>query len=258
MRRPSPARSTSRPRRTPERRSGVAVRMLAESRSSLIRSTVQRRRQAAMNPILLLDYAGVAVFAATGALAASRKQLDIIGFLFLASVTGIGGGTFRDLILGAPVFWVEESRPMCWSARRSPSSSSSPPIGWSRAEAAAVARCDRARRLCGHGRRQGPGGDRLADRRRRHRHADRDVRRHPARPAGRRAVGPAAARNLRRPRRWPAPRRFTLCDLAGAATWLSAIVGFLVAFGVRGGALRYGWSFPPYKSRPGRRPEDIP
>src|SRR3954447_25702449 len=59
-----------------------------------------------MNPIDLLDYAGVAVFAATGALAASRKQLDIIGFLFLASVTGIGGGTFRDLILNVPVFWV--------------------------------------------------------------------------------------------------------------------------------------------------------
>ena len=59
-----------------------------------------------MNPIDLLDYAGVAVFAATGALAASRKQLDIIGFLFLASVTGIGGGTFRDVILNIPVFWV--------------------------------------------------------------------------------------------------------------------------------------------------------
>ena len=58
------------------------------------------------NPIALLDYAGVAVFAATGALAASRKELDIIGFLFLASVTGIGGGTFRDLILNVPVFWV--------------------------------------------------------------------------------------------------------------------------------------------------------
>lgn len=54
-----------------------------------------------------LDYAGVAVFAATGALAASRKQLDIIGYLFLASVTGIGGGTMRDVVLGAtPVFWV--------------------------------------------------------------------------------------------------------------------------------------------------------
>ncbi|TIU90069.1 MAG: trimeric intracellular cation channel family protein, partial [Mesorhizobium sp.] len=59
-----------------------------------------------MNPIELLDYAGVAVFAATGALAASRKQLDIIGYLFLASVAGIGGGTFRDVILNVPVFWV--------------------------------------------------------------------------------------------------------------------------------------------------------
>ena len=53
------------------------------------------------------SYAGVAVFAATGALSASRKQLDIIGYLFLASVTGIGGGTMRDVVLGAtPVFWV--------------------------------------------------------------------------------------------------------------------------------------------------------
>ncbi|ACP27302.1 putative transmembrane protein [Sinorhizobium fredii NGR234] len=59
-------------------------------------------------PILeILDYGGIAVFAATGALSASRKQLDIIGYLFLASVTGIGGGTMRDVILGAtPVFWV--------------------------------------------------------------------------------------------------------------------------------------------------------
>lgn len=60
-----------------------------------------------MTILEILDYAGVAVFAATGALSASRKQLDIIGYLFLASVTGIGGGTMRDVILGAtPVFWV--------------------------------------------------------------------------------------------------------------------------------------------------------
>lgn len=60
-----------------------------------------------MTILQLLDYAGVAVFAATGALAASRKELDIIGFLFLAAVTGTGGGTLRDVILGAsPVFWV--------------------------------------------------------------------------------------------------------------------------------------------------------
>ncbi len=60
-----------------------------------------------MSILEILDYAGVAVFAATGALSASRKQLDIIGYLFFASVTGIGGGTIRDVVLGArPVFWV--------------------------------------------------------------------------------------------------------------------------------------------------------
>lgn len=56
----------------------------------------------------LLDYAGVGLFAATGALTASRKQLDIIGFLFMATITGVGGGTVRDLILDVPVFWVEQ------------------------------------------------------------------------------------------------------------------------------------------------------
>ncbi|MCZ4279697.1 trimeric intracellular cation channel family protein [Kiloniella laminariae] len=56
-----------------------------------------------------VDYAGVAVFAATGALAASRKQLDFIAFVFLAATTGIGGGTLRDAILGlTPVFWVQQ------------------------------------------------------------------------------------------------------------------------------------------------------
>ncbi len=61
-----------------------------------------------MDALVTLDFAGVALFAATGALAASRKQLDIIGFAFLATVTGIGGGTARDLILGVPVFWVAQ------------------------------------------------------------------------------------------------------------------------------------------------------
>ena len=57
----------------------------------------------------LLDLFGVAVFAVTGALTASRKQMDIVGFALLATVTGIGGGTLRDLVLGAqPVFWVRE------------------------------------------------------------------------------------------------------------------------------------------------------
>lgn len=61
-----------------------------------------------MNIVILLDFVGVTLFAVTGALVASRKQLDIIGFMFLAMVTGTGGGTVRDLVLGVPVFWVEQ------------------------------------------------------------------------------------------------------------------------------------------------------
>lgn len=54
-----------------------------------------------------LDWFGIIVFATTGALTASRKQLDIFGFVLLATVTGIGGGTLRDVLLGTlPVFWV--------------------------------------------------------------------------------------------------------------------------------------------------------
>jgi uncharacterized membrane protein YeiH len=56
-----------------------------------------------------LDWFAVAVFAITGALVASRKEMDIFGFALLATVTGVGGGTVRDLLLGqAPVFWVKE------------------------------------------------------------------------------------------------------------------------------------------------------
>jgi len=61
-----------------------------------------------MTLLLLLDYLGIALFAATGALAASRRELDLVGFMFLAAVTGIGGGTVRDLILDVPVFWVQQ------------------------------------------------------------------------------------------------------------------------------------------------------
>jgi len=54
-----------------------------------------------------LDLFGVAVFATTGALAAGRKRMDVLGVVVLALVTALGGGTFRDLTLGAgPVFWV--------------------------------------------------------------------------------------------------------------------------------------------------------
>lgn len=59
--------------------------------------------------ISFLDAAAVAVFAVTGALVASRKQMDIFGFALLGTVTGVGGGTVRDVLLGhLPVFWVKQ------------------------------------------------------------------------------------------------------------------------------------------------------
>jgi len=57
-----------------------------------------------------LDFAGVAVFAATGALAAAREKHDLVTFAFFAAITGVGGGTLRDLLIGAPVFWVKDWR----------------------------------------------------------------------------------------------------------------------------------------------------
>ncbi|GAB3097674.1 trimeric intracellular cation channel family protein [Aestuariicella hydrocarbonica] len=52
---------------------------------------------------------GVIVFAISGALAAAEKHLDILGFILFAAITGIGGGTVRDLILGVDVFWVTDA-----------------------------------------------------------------------------------------------------------------------------------------------------
>lgn len=50
---------------------------------------------------------GTAVFAASGALAGLRNRLDVVGVAFVATLTGIGGGTVRDLLLGAvPLSWV--------------------------------------------------------------------------------------------------------------------------------------------------------
>ncbi|MCC9624722.1 trimeric intracellular cation channel family protein [Thalassospira sp. MA62] len=57
-----------------------------------------------------LELAGVAVFAVTGALEASRRQMDMFGFVLVATFTGIGGGTVRDVITGeTPVFWIRDT-----------------------------------------------------------------------------------------------------------------------------------------------------
>ena len=62
-----------------------------------------------MSLLALLDYSSVFIFALTGALVASRAQLDLVGFAFLAALTGIGGGTVRDVLLDRnPIFWIEQ------------------------------------------------------------------------------------------------------------------------------------------------------
>ncbi len=53
------------------------------------------------------DVVAAIVFAVSGSLVASRKNLDVIGFMWFAVITGVGGGTVRDLILNVPVFWVQ-------------------------------------------------------------------------------------------------------------------------------------------------------
>lgn len=59
-----------------------------------------------------IDLLAAAVFAVTGALVASRKRMDIVGFIWLGTVTGVGGGTLRDLLLGEPVFWISNATPV--------------------------------------------------------------------------------------------------------------------------------------------------
>lgn len=210
-----------------------------------------------MDPTLLLDYAGVAVFAATGALAASRKQLDIVGFLFLASVTGIGGGTFRDVILNVPVFWIGNHDYVLVCAAVAVLVFFTAHLVESRYKlllwldaiglaAFAVMGADRGLEITGSpvvavitGMLTATFGGIL-----------RDV------LAGEPSV-------LLRPEIYVTAALagaavLTLCDLAGLTPQASAAIAFLVALVIRGGAIRYGWAFVPYRSRPGRRPEDIP
>ena len=210
-----------------------------------------------MNPILILDYAGIAVFEATGALAASRKQVDMIGFLFFAAITGIGGGTVRDLVLDVPVFWVAnpdylvicvatavivyftahlfESRYklLLWldaiglaaycvfGAWKAYSVTGSPVIGVVMGVITAS--------FGGILRDQLAGEPNIL--------LQREIYITAA------LVGSSV---------------YTGLAMAGLPVMAAALPAALVAFAIRGGALKFGWSFPPYKARPGHKPEDIP
>lgn len=64
---------------------------------------------AVLTPVLdWLDLAGVAIFALTGALVAAKERQTLVTLSFFALVTGVGGGTIRDLLIDAPVFWIAD------------------------------------------------------------------------------------------------------------------------------------------------------
>ncbi|KQV84452.1 trimeric intracellular cation channel family protein [Rhizobium sp. Root1220] len=204
-----------------------------------------------------LDYAGVALFAATGALAASRKQLDLIGFLFFAIVTGAGGGTVRDIVLGrVPVFWVlnptyilvcclvgivvfftahlveSRYRLLIWldavglsaycvmGAAKGLAASGSPTIAIVTGTLTATF-----------------GGilrDLLAN--------EPSVLLRPEIYITAALVGSGI---------------FTAANALDLPLYSASAVGVLAAFAVRGGALYFGWTFPTYKTKPGRHPDDV-
>lgn len=62
-----------------------------------------------LTPVLdWLDIAGVAIFALTGALVAAKERQTFVTLVFFSLITGVGGGTIRDLLIGAPVFWIAD------------------------------------------------------------------------------------------------------------------------------------------------------
>ncbi len=201
---------------------------------------------------IILDYAGVAVFAATGALAASRKELDLIGFLFFAAVTGLGGGTLRDVTLGrTPVFWAVDPTYVLvavatgvlvyWTAHRvnrryrllvwldaiglaaySVLGAAKGIEATGSATIAVVAGTFTA--TCG-----GILRDLLAN--------EPSVLLRPEIYITAALAGAAG---------------FTAGSTLGLPPYASSALGITLAFALRGGAIYYGWTLPRYKSRPGR------
>lgn len=209
-----------------------------------------------MSLLTVLDYSGIAVFAATGALAASRKELDLIGFLFFAAVTGLGGGTLRDVVLGrTPVFWVLDptyilicvvtgifvyftAHRVEWRYRL---------LIWLDAVGlAAYSVLGAAKGLAATG---SPtvaivtgaltaafGGilrDLIAN--------EPSVLLRPEIYITAALAGACA---------------FTACHALGLPPYASSAFGVAIAFALRGGAIHYGWMLPRYRPRPGRDPDD--
>jgi len=201
-----------------------------------------------MNPtaLVLLDYFGIAVFAISGALVAAEKRLDFVTFIFFAVVTGVGGGTIRDLLIGAPVFWVHTNATLliCIAAALlvwlgSHHRFAGGALLWFDAAGMAAYATYGAAKALGHGVAPVPafvmgvltacaGG------------IIRDVLASESSVLMRRElyVTPAAL----------SAALFVALTLAGTHVWPAAAVAIAGGFALRAGAITRGWSLPPYKS----------
>lgn len=207
-----------------------------------------------MGILSILDFVGITLFAVTGALVASRKQLDIISFMFLAMVTGTGGGTVRDLVLGVPIFWVEQPVFVVICALAALATFFIAHLLESRyfwllwldaAALAAYAVFGAHKGLVVTGSpviavvmgmlTGGLGG------------VFRDVLANEESILMRKDIyiGAAMAGGI----------VYVGCIGAGLEQYLAAIIGTVAAFGTRSAGLMYGWKMPAYHSRPGRDPE---
>lgn len=197
-------------------------------------------------PLIVLDYLGVLVFAATGALAAARKGHDLIAFAFFATVTGIGGGSIRDLLIGAPVFWVQDSRyfAVCLAAAGAVWLVGPRPrlfgallwfdavglVAYAIVGAAKAGLWGASPLVCvAMGAITATVGGII-----------RDVLANEPSVLLRReiAITPAIA----------AASLFVLLGELGAPSWVATLAGVSVGFGLRGGALLWGWSLPAFRS----------
>jgi uncharacterized membrane protein YeiH len=204
-----------------------------------------------------LDLIAVVVFAVTGALVASRKEMDVFGFSLLGTVTGVGGGSLRDILLGqTPVFWVNEPKYilLCVAASVVVFFTAHLPVSryrvlvWLDCLGLALVSVLGAER----GLDAGAGavvaivmgvitatfGGIIRD-----------------------ILGAESPLVLRR-------EIYVTAALIGAAVYVGAIavgadrleagvVGFIACFCVRALAIVYRWSLPPFRARPGRTPEEV-
>ena len=200
-----------------------------------------------MNPtaLVLLDFFGIAVFAISGALVAAEKRQDFFTFVFFAVVTGVGGGTLRDLLIGAPVFWVRTNATLLicigaaaivWFVSRRRFAGQA--LLWFDAAGMAAYAAYGAAKALGYGVAPVPafamgvltacvGG------------IIRDVLAGEPSVLMRRDlyVTPAAL----------SAGLFVALTLAGLGVWPAAAIAILAGFGLRAGAIARGWSLPAYR-----------